>query len=129
MGFLQRVEFSFYGIADRATIRKFEYITSTKRRLRFVASVRRSRSSENSSYRHWTQARRTELPKEAKAMPTKKRSNDHAQSSVQKRSRPISHEPRDEVTKRGHLSAASVAATEYANEVDESDLPTGDWSQ
>jgi hypothetical protein len=101
-----------------------------------LASVRRSQPSENSSYRQWTQGRRTGLPKEAKTMSTKKRKSDDAHSFVQRRSHPISHEPRDavdemesaEVPERSSVFAASVDATEYANEFDESDLPTGDWS-
>ena len=69
-------------------------------------------------------------------MSTKKHLDDPAHSSAQRDSRPIGREPRDavdemesgEVTERSHASAASVDATEYANEVDPSDLPTGDWS-
>jgi hypothetical protein len=68
-------------------------------------------------------------------MLTKKRNNDDAHNSTQKISRPISHEPREavdereseEVTRRSPGFAASVDATEYANEVDDSDLPSGDW--
>jgi hypothetical protein len=70
-------------------------------------------------------------------MLTNKRSKDDAHRSAQKRSHPITHEPRDavdemeseEVTKRSSGFAASVDATEYANEVDDSDLPSGDWGR
>jgi hypothetical protein len=70
-------------------------------------------------------------------MSTKKRSDEHAHHLVQKRSLPpITREHRDaldemesgEVTEQSLVSAASVDATEYANEFDVFDLPTGDWS-
>jgi len=76
-------------------------------------------------------------PKEAANMTMRKHNNEHPHRSTPKHSRPHSREPRDavdemegpEAAERNPLFAASAAATEYANEVEDSDLPTGDWSE